>query len=145
MTARARNRNTGALQRMKTHWWDFKTGTPGRRFKDRYRRRQREGHGPVMKFLSLGFGLVVFAIGLVLLPAPGPGFLVVFPGAVLIAEESYLAARAFDWIEVKLRALAAWSKRAWKRASIAMKTVVVVGTIVLAVGAGFVAYEVVFA
>ena len=144
MATRARQHRGGPAERVKANWFDFKTGKPGRRFQDRYRRRQRQGHGPVVKFLSLGFGLVLFAIGLVMLPAPGPGFLIVFPGAALIAEESYFAARAFDWLEVKLRALAAWSERAWKRASLALKATVVVGAFVLVGSAALVGYAVLF-
>ena len=144
MAARARAHRGGTVERVKEHWWDFRTGQPGRRFQDRYRRRRRQGHSLVAKFVSLGLGLVLLAIGLVMLPAPGPGFLIVFPGAALLAEESLWAAKAFDWMEVKLRALAVWSTRAWKRASLALKATAVVCALVLVAGAGLVAYAVLF-
>jgi hypothetical protein len=44
--------------------------------------------------------------GLVLLPLPGPGLLVITAGVLLMAEESHAAARALDWLEVKARRLA---------------------------------------
>ena len=49
--------------------------------------------------------------GLVLLVAPGPGFLLVFVGAAMIAEESLWFARAFDALELKVRRLAARTRR----------------------------------
>ena len=48
-------------------------------------------------------GTLLFALGLVMLVAPGPGILVVVVGGALIAEESLLMARALDWSEVKIR------------------------------------------
>ncbi len=56
------------------------------------------------------------AAGLFFLPAPGPGFLILFAGAALLAEESLTAARALDWTEVRLRRLAKWGRRAWRAA-----------------------------
>ena len=133
------------LDRVKERWRDFRTGKPGRRFQDRYKRRRREGHSAVAKVVSITLGLVLFAVGLVMLPAPGPGFLVLLPGAALLAEESYFAARAFDWAEVKVRRTAAWAKRTWKRASLALKAAVVIVGTVLAGAAGVVAYAVLIA
>jgi hypothetical protein len=53
--------------------------------------------------LTILGGTLLFALGLVMLVAPGPGILVVVVGGALIAEESLLMARALDWSEVKIR------------------------------------------
>jgi hypothetical protein len=63
----------------------------------------------------------MFLAGIVLMPATGPGFLVVFVGAAMLAEESVIAARALDSAELKLRALHIRVRRAWRRASIAIR------------------------
>ena len=144
MGVHAGRRRASVSQRVRSHWAQFKSGEPGRRFQDRYRRRRREGHGLLVKILYVSIGSVLFVLGLVMLPAPGPGFLVLFPAAALIAEESYWAARAFDAMEVKLRALGAWAERTWKRASLLLKTAAVASAMVLVGAAGFVAYRVFF-
>jgi hypothetical protein len=53
--------------------------------------------------LTILGGTALIAVGLVMLVAPGPGILVVAIGGALLAEESLLAARALDWLEVKIR------------------------------------------
>ena len=145
MAVHTRHRGASLNERVRAHWEEFKSGKPGRRFQQRYERRQRQGHSTVVKFLYIAVGLVLFAVGLVMLPAAGPGFLVLFPAAALIAEESYLAARAFDWMELKVRALTDWAEGWWKRAPLALKAAIVLVAIVVIGGAGFVAYRVLFA
>jgi hypothetical protein len=44
-------------------------------------------------------------LGVVFLPLPGPGLLIIAAGALLVAEESLSAARALDWLERKARRL----------------------------------------
>src|SRR5687767_9942207 len=92
--------------RLKRQWQFMKRARPGRRFQARYEHRRRQRASPLWKPLYLMAGTVLFLAGLVLLVAPGPGFLVVFVGGAMIAEESLWFARAFDALEVKLRALA---------------------------------------
>jgi hypothetical protein len=46
---------------------------------------------------------------------PGPGILVLFVGAGLLAEQSLITARALDWTEIRLRRLVAWAQKAWRR------------------------------
>ena len=93
--------------KLKRQWTDLKKDKPGHRFQRRYEARKGRRSG-VWKPLYLIVGLLLLFAGLVLMPAPGPGFIVVFIGAAMLAEESLWAARALDWTEVKLRAL--WSR-----------------------------------
>jgi uncharacterized protein (TIGR02611 family) len=118
---------------------------PGMRFQERFRRRQRQGHKPVTKFFSIVVGSVLVMTGVVLIPMPGPGFLVVLPGAALIAEESYFAARLFDGIELKGRHAGGAATRSWKHAPPLLKAAVAALVLVLAVAAAFAAYEAFFA
>ena len=53
----------------------------------------------------LAAGVLLMIAGVIALPLPGPGLAIMALGALLIAEESRAAARAFDWLELKLRHL----------------------------------------
>jgi len=92
------------LAPLKKRWRELKQGKPGRRFRDRYERARRGG--AVRKWLLIAGGALLALVGIVLLPLPGPGLLVIAAGLLLIAEESHATARALDWLERKLRRLA---------------------------------------
>ena len=57
------------------------------------------------KAVVLAAGVLVVIAGVIALPLPGPGLAIMALGAVLVAEESLAAARALDWLELKLRRL----------------------------------------
>ena len=102
------------MQRLKKSWRELKAAKAGERFQERYRR--SSGEGPLRKVLFIGGGILVMAAGVFFLPAPGPGMLILVVGAGLIAEESLIAARALDWMEIRLRRFAKWARRAWRAA-----------------------------
>jgi hypothetical protein len=56
---------------------------------------------------------------------------VVFLGAMLIAQQSLLAARTLDWLELRLRELTVWSLRRWRCAPWMVKALLVVLAIAL--------------
>ena len=94
------------IQRLKAGWRELRHGKPGRRFRDRYERRRNERRHPgEHKWSVIVVGALVILAGIVLLPLPGPGMLVVAAGALLMAEESSALARALDALEVRVRAL----------------------------------------
>ncbi len=82
-----------ALQR---HWRAFRDEPVGKRFQRRYRRRAERPSGWLRKIgvLAAAAGLII--AGLAMLVLPGPGLLALLLAAVLIAEESLLAARLLD-------------------------------------------------
>ena len=92
------------VETLKQHWQEFRQGTPGKRFQDYHERRHPDGHW-LMGALRMGLGVLLLLVGLVMMPAPGPGMVVVAVAAVIVARESRLAARFFDIIELRLRAL----------------------------------------
>ena len=55
-------------------------------------------------------GLVVL-IGLVLVPYPGPGWLIVFAGLAILATEFAFASRVLEYAKGKYDAWVAWLKR----------------------------------
>lgn len=63
---------------------------------------------------KVGIGIVgglVVLLGLVLVPYPGPGWLVVFGGLAILATEFEFAARALDFAKGKYDAWANWLKQ----------------------------------
>jgi UPF0716 family protein affecting phage T7 exclusion len=91
------------LKHLKQSWQRFKAGLPGRRFQQQFRLRQRLRGGAARKALLMAAGVLLAAAGIFLLFVPGPGIIILLIGAVLIAQQSSLAARAFDRIEIRLR------------------------------------------
>ena len=84
-------------------WDELKRGKPGHRFQSRYEHSQERG--ALRKWLVIVAGALLVLAGMVLLPLPGPGMLIIAAGAFLMAEESRAAARALDWIELRVRRL----------------------------------------
>jgi uncharacterized protein (TIGR02611 family) len=101
---------------LRKQWRDLTKVVPGTRFQNRFHRRKERRRKPLLRAFYLMMGAALLIAGVVLMPAPGPGFFVAFVGAGMLAEESLLAARAFDWLELKLRARFSRFERAWKRA-----------------------------
>ena len=128
-------------QKLRDGLQELRDGEPGKRFQERYRERQARGKsGLVRRWLFLGGGTVVLLAGLFFLPAPGPGFLILFLGGGLIAQESLIAARALDWIEIRLRAIASWAMRIWKGAAMPVRALIVVAALTIAGGGAYAAY-----
>ena len=88
----------------------FMAAPSGTRFISHYRRLQQRPH-MVRTLLALGLGLLLLALGLIMLVLPGPGLLVGFAGAALIAGESATAARLLDRVDVWVTRIAA----RWRR------------------------------
>ena len=88
----------------------FMSARSGTRFRAHHRRQQarpRVLHTAVV----IGIGLVLVAVGIVLLFLPGPGLLVAAIGLGFIAEESLLVARWLDRVDLCLtRAYARWKR-----------------------------------
>jgi uncharacterized protein (TIGR02611 family) len=53
-------------------------------------------------------GVAVIAVGIVLLPLPGPGWLIIFAGLGLLATEYEWAARLLAWVRDRLRRWTQW-------------------------------------
>jgi uncharacterized protein (TIGR02611 family) len=133
------------LRQLHEQWRDVTRAKPGTRFQNRYERRKgRRCHAFVKPFyLALGGALLL--TGIVLMPAPGPGILVALIGAGMVAEESLVAARAFDAIELKARSAIRAALRLWKRASATLKAFIAVTAASVAGVAGWMTYAILFA
>jgi hypothetical protein len=74
-------------------------------------------------------GVLLMAAGIFLMPAPGPGFIVVLLGGALLSEESMFVARALDRMEVWVRKL-----------SLAQRIAIVLLAAALVAAAGWLGY-----
>ncbi len=135
------------INRIKQDWHQFKQSKPGHRFQDHYERRQQGEHGrwSAGKVFNVFLGLVIIAGGIVLLAAPGPGWITVFIGLGFIASEFAPVARLLDWTEVKGRAIAEWAKGLWNRSSLTVKLVIILLTVAGVAALAYGAYSLVFA
>ena len=133
-------------QKLRESWQALRDGEPGRRFQDHYDEKHEDGGGGgLRRWLFLGGGTLVLLAGLFFLPAPGPGFLILFVGGGLVAQESRVAARALDWIELRIRSIVAAAKRIWDGASMPVRVLIVLIALALAGGAAYLAWRVMFA
>lgn len=88
-----------------TRWSKFLDSKPGRRFQDRYHRR-RESAYRVSSFTGYANavgGLVVVLLGIVFIPVPGPGWVVLFLGLGLLSGDYLPLARVLDRAEFRVR------------------------------------------
>lgn len=78
-------------------------------------------------------GLVIVVVGLILVPFPGPGWLIVFLGVLVWATEFAWAQRLHEWGMGHLRRWNDWLLRqpVWVRATVGLATAAFVGLVVL--------------
>jgi len=102
---------------LRDQWQRFAALPSGQRFKQRYRKQREKPAGMLRKVVIIAVGLALVVIGLAMLVLPGPGLLVIIMGAALIAEESLVAARALDRIDLWIsRRIARWRERRAQKA-----------------------------
>ena len=91
---------------LKKEWRQFKSAKPGTRFTRQYESNQEERKHKWTRAAMIALGALIILVGIVALPAPGPGMLVIAAGAALLARESRWIAERLDAAEVSLRRLA---------------------------------------
>jgi uncharacterized protein (TIGR02611 family) len=134
------------LEKAKENWLRFKQGEPGHRFKDRYHRRRQSSSGRFNSRSVVGIfgGMLIMAGGIVAVPGPGPGWLIVLLGIGMLSGESKLIARCMDWAEVRLRKLAGWTVNFWTSSSAIVMVLVVLAILVCIAASGYGAYYLFF-
>ena len=107
-----------ALQNSREEWRRFLgQSAPGRRFRNRYRRRQQAGRdrSTLGKACYVAFGIAIAIGSLILAPFPGPGWITFFVGLGMIAGEVLQVARILDLAEVRLRGALRLAKGMWDK------------------------------
>jgi len=121
---------------LKKQWKLFLSSPPGRRFHDFHERRKaQKDRGHAGKGLLIG-GIVITLLGLVLLPLPGPGSVVLAGGLMLVAAESTAMARVLDWMDKKRARLMEKVQRLCKRLGTQRCVLLGAGISVVVLGGG---------
>ena len=103
------------FSRLRQQWQAFKTKPSGERFVATYREHRQARPAAWIGWVCWIVGLLLTLVGLVLMPAPGPGTLIVLLGLSLIARESLSLARVLDAGERRLRPLLMRLRQWWRR------------------------------
>jgi len=103
------------LDKLRHHWRQFAAHRPGTRFQAQHRQGRRARRTPFARGVRAVLATAITLIGLVMMPAPGPGMVVVAFGLVMLARESAMAARGLDAAELRLRPLWARASAWWQR------------------------------
>ena len=134
-----------ALENSIEEWRRFlKESAPGRRFRDRYRRRQHSGHerSTLRRACYASFGTAIAIGSLVLAPLPGPGWGTFFVGLGIVAGEVLHVARLLDQGEVKLREALQRTKGVWNESAPAMRVLIALTSSLCVVASIYGAYHV---
>ena len=133
-----------ALQNSKEEWRRFLgQSAPGRRFRNRYCRRQQAGRdrSNLRRFCYIAFGIAL-AIGSILLaPLPGLGWGTLFVGLGMIAGEVLHVARFLDRAEVRLRGALRLAKGMWDQMAFRGRVLVTLMISLGVVASGYGAYH----
>ena len=108
-------------------WRQFlKQSAPGRRFRDRYSRRQQAGRdwSTLRRVCYVAFGVAIMIGSLVLAPLPGPGWGTFFVGLGIVAGEVSHVAGLLDRGEVRLREALRRAKGVWGKSAPAARVLI---------------------
>jgi len=103
------------FKRLRAAWRPLREARPGKRFEAFHESRKAQRGGRPWRFLFMAGGVTLVLLGLLLVPAPGPGWLVVFAGAGLLAQESLGVARSLDAMELRVRGWIPGGRKARQR------------------------------
>jgi uncharacterized protein (TIGR02611 family) len=110
--------------------------SPG--IRDRYIRRNRTTNLLYRSAVAV-IGTLVIIGGIILLPLPGPGWVIIFIGLGILASEFEWAARLLDFAKDKVRAWTLWVTRQ----SLLMRAAIGLGCLLIVAGvvAGYLAWQ----
>jgi hypothetical protein len=134
-----------ALENSIEEWrWFLMQSAPGRRFRDRYRRRQQTGRGRsvLRRTCYVTFGIAIAIGSLVLAPLPGPGWGTFFVGLGIVAGEVAHVARLLDQAEVKLREALRRTKAVWDKSAPAVRVLIALTISLCVLASAYGAYDV---
>jgi hypothetical protein len=126
------------IEKAKDTWRRFKHSKPGHRFQDHHRYQQgyRRSKSYLRGFFSIVGGLLVVLGGLIAVPGPGPGWLIILLGLGMVARESLFSARLLDRAEVYLRGLARRTVGIWRTSPAFAKVLIVLAILAGAIATG---------
>jgi Putative transmembrane protein (PGPGW) len=134
------------LDHLKEDWRRLKHGEPGQRFKDRYYLSQRRNRSRITfwRVFNIGAGSGIALGGLLMVIAPGPGWLAIFLGLGMLSGELLPVARILDRIEVRLRKLIRWLREAWNNTPVVGKALILLAILTVVAASVYGAYDFLF-
>ncbi len=115
------------LQNSVQEWRRFlKHSATGRRFRDRYHRRQQAGQyrSTPRRACYVALGVAIAIGSLLLSPLPGPGWGTFFVGLGMVAGEVLQVARLLDRAEVVLKEALRGAKGVWGKSAPAVRVLI---------------------
>ena len=128
-----------AREKVKESSRRFKESKPGLRFQDHYHDRQRSSGGRYrlqVIFYCFGGFLIVLG-GVIAVPGPGPGWLIILLGLWILAGELLFFARFMDRVEVRLSKLLRCLIRIWTTSSALVKGLITLTILVCVAALGY--------
>ncbi len=134
------------MDHLKEDWRHLKHGEPGQRFKDRYYFSQRRNRSRITfwRVFNIGVGSGIALGGLLMVIAPGPGWLAIFLGLGMLSGELLPVARILDRIEVRLRKLIRWLREAWNNTPVVGKALILLAILTVVAASVYGAYDFLF-
>jgi uncharacterized protein (TIGR02611 family) len=115
------------VEQIRRHWREFRESKPGQRFEERYRRRRQGEQGHIVwRIFLITLGAVIALGSLVLAPLPGPGWITILIGLMILGGELLPVARFLDWLEIQLRKLWRLVQKVWRASFLGKVAVVMV-------------------
>ncbi len=117
----------------------FKESKPGHRFQDHYHDHQRSSSGRSRLQVIFGIfgGCLIVVGGVIAVPGPGPGWLIILLGLWMLAGKLLFFASFMDRIEVKLRRLARRVVGIWPISSALMKVLITLTVLICVAVLGY--------
>jgi Putative transmembrane protein (PGPGW) len=134
-----------ALENSIEEWRRFlNQSAPGRRFRDRYRRRQQAGRNrsTLKRACYVAFGVAIAIGSLILAPLPGPGWGTFFVGLGIVAGEVAYVAHSLDRGEVRLREALRSPRGVWGKPVPAVRALVALTIVLCSVASVYGTYHV---
>lgn len=134
------------LDHLKEDWRHLKHGEPGQRFKDRYYLSQRRNRSRITfwRVFNIGAGSGIALGGLLMVIAPGPGWLAIFLGLGMLSGELLPVARILDRIEVQLRKLVRSLREAWNNTPVVGKALILLAILTVVAASVYGVYHFLF-
>lgn len=133
------------IGKARENWRRLKESEPGHRYQDHYHRQQRSSGRSIFRLIfGIVGGFLVVVGGIIAVPGPGPGWLIILLGLGMIAGESLFFARSLDWVEVELRGLARWVAGVWTASPATAKALIVLALLACATALGYGIYRLIF-
>jgi uncharacterized protein (TIGR02611 family) len=133
------------IERAKENWRCFKQSKPGHRFQDHHHRCQRayRSRSYFRGLFGIAWGLLVVVGGVIAVPAPGPGWLIILLGLGVIAGESLFFACWIDRVELRMRRLARLLVGIWTTSPTLVKVLITLTVLTCAIALGYGMYSVI--